>query len=339
MPATSTICAGCATALPERALACPACARLVHKDELERLAAVARERETAGDASAALGAWRSALELLPAGSTQHASIARRIAAQSRELDRPTAPAPAKKPMPKWLAALGVFGAMIWKLKFALVFVLSKAKLLLIGLTKWKTLLSMLVSLGVYWQMWGWPFALGFVVSMYIHEMGHVAALSRYGIRATAPMFVPGFGAFVRLEQRLASARESARVGLAGPWWGLGAAIAAWLVFLATDAPIFAAIAHAGAILNLFNLIPIWQLDGGRAFDSLSRKQRITCALAIAAAWALTESTLLALLLLGAGIRCFSKSEDTEPDPVGTASYLVVLGGLALLLSVHVPGIA
>src|SRR2546430_4861243 len=82
---------------------------------------------------------------------------------------------------------------------------------------------MLLSAGVYWTIWGWKFALGVVLSIYVHEMGHVQALQRYGIKATAPMFIPGVGAVVRLKQYPADRREDARVGLAGPLWGRPAA--------------------------------------------------------------------------------------------------------------------
>jgi len=73
--------------------------------------------------------------------------------------------------------------------------LGKGKLLLLGLTKSTTLFTMLLSMGVYWTAWGWRFALGLVLSIYVHEMGHVAALQRYGIKATAPMFIPGFAGY------------------------------------------------------------------------------------------------------------------------------------------------
>src|SRR2546428_13931548 len=73
---------------------------------------------------------------------------------------------------------------------------------------------MLLPMGWYGTIWGWKFARGFVVSIYIHEMGHVQALPRYGIKATAPMFIPGVGAFIRLKQYPTDRREDARVGLA-----------------------------------------------------------------------------------------------------------------------------
>src|SRR2546430_11600704 len=81
------------------------------------------------------------------------------------------------------------------------------------------------------------------------------------------MFIPGVAAFIRLKQYPTDRREDARVGLAGPIWGAGAAIAAYGVYLATGAGIWGAIAHVGAYINLFNLLPVWQLDGGRGFRS------------------------------------------------------------------------
>src|SRR6202008_2668926 len=98
-----------------------------------------------------------------------------------------------------------------------------------GFTKLGTLLTFAAGLSIYWTLWGWQFALCFLLSIYIHEMGHVAALRRYGIAASAPMFIPGFGALVRLKQSPSSPRENARIGLAGPVWGLGAAIVAGLI--------------------------------------------------------------------------------------------------------------
>ena len=117
---------------------------------------------------------------------------------------------------KRLGVIGTIGALLFKFKTVGLLILTKGKLVLLGLTKLNTLLSMLVSIGVYWALYGWKFGLGFVLSIYVHEMGHVMALARYGIPASPPMFIPGFGAFVRLKAYPASAGEDARVGLAGP---------------------------------------------------------------------------------------------------------------------------
>ena len=125
-------------------------------------------------------------------------------------------------------AVGTLALALWKFKFLAFMVLSKGKLLLLGLTKASTFLSMFATVGVYWTAFGFRFALGFVLSIYIHEMGHVAALARYGIAASAPLFIPGVGAFIRLKQEFTDPRQDARVALAGPIWGLGAAlVCAW----------------------------------------------------------------------------------------------------------------
>lgn len=241
--------------------------------------------------------------------------------------------------PRWLAALGGVGLLLWKLKFVFVFLLSKGKLLLLGLTKWKTALSMLVFLAAYWAAFGWRFALGFVLSIYVHEMGHVAELRRRGYPASAPMFIPGLGAYVRLHRAPKDNIEDARIGLAGPWWGLGAALVCLVVYLLYGAPLFAALTRTGAWINLFNLIPIWQLDGGRAFRSLTRSERGIATGAAVALWFLTSETMLLLIALGGVFRVIVGPHDPVGDRRGLVAYLVLLAALAGLAMLPVPGIA
>ncbi len=244
---------------------------------------------------------------------------------------------APKPPRHLLARGGVVGAgllLLWKFKFVLVFLLTKGKLLLIGLTKTSTLLSMFASLGLYWAAWGWKFAAGLIVSLYIHEMGHVAALRRLGIPASAPMFIPGLGAFVRLKQRPQSVIEDARVGLAGPWWGLGAAAAAALVWWLTGWASWGAIAAVGAWLNLFNLTPFWQLDGARGFRALSRRQRWVATGALALAWGASRQSILILPLIGSVMQSFGAGAP-EPDRRTLVEYLLLVGALAALASLPV----
>jgi Zn-dependent protease len=217
--------------------------------------------------------------------------------------------------------------LLWKLKFVVVFALTKLKLLLLGFSKMGTLLSMLATMGVYWAMWGWPFAVGFVLSIYVHEMGHVSALRHYGIRASAPMFIPFVGAFVRLKESLHGDWENAMVGLAGPLWGFGAAIVSYGLYFATAEPIFAAIAHTGAWINLFNLLPVWQLDGGRGFSAMSRNHRLLAAGATLAAFAVTRDGMLLLVgLVGLGMAFVKKS--SQPDARIAAYYVAILWALA-----------
>jgi Zn-dependent protease len=323
-------------------LSCPACHRLLHADTLKQLAGDAERLLAAGELAAALAKWRDALDLLPPGSRQSQSIGAKVAELSRQVDGDHAKPAAAPPRPGSLAAkvlgpLGVVGLLLWKFKFIVVLALGKAKLLLGGLTKAGTVFSMLLSFGVYWTAWGWRFALGLIASMYVHEMGHVAALRRLGIKASAPMFVPGLGAFVRMDQYPQSPREDARVGLAGPLWGLAAAVAAYAVHLATGAPIWAAIARSAGWLNLFNLLPVWQLDGGRGFRALSRAQRWLVTAAMGGLWLATGEGLLALLAIAGGFRAMTGNGAEEPDPVAFYEFLFLLATLSALCMVQ-PGL-
>jgi Zn-dependent protease len=187
--------------------------------------------------------------------------------------------------------------------------------------------------GVYWTAWGLPFAAGFVISIYIHEIGHIAALRRYGIPATAPMFIPGIGALIRLRQVTMTARENARVGLAGPVWGLAAALAAYAAGLAGGGGMFLAIARTGAWLNLFNLLPVWQLDGNRGFAALTRRHRWIAVTSLLAAWVIAGDGLLLLLILAATVRAFGQDAPAEPDHGALWRYAGVTIALAVIFRI------
>jgi Zn-dependent protease len=150
----------------------------------------------------------------------------------------------------------------------------KLKALLLLLPKLKVLTtsgSMLVSVAAYSLIWGWRFAVGFVVLLFVHEMGHVIQLRREGIAASAPVFIPFMGALVWMKELAGNALAEARVGLAGPVLGsLGAAACIPLVEV-TGNDLFRALAFTGFFLNLFNLLPFGFLDGGRAAAAMSPK--------------------------------------------------------------------
>ncbi|HVL61841.1 MAG TPA: hypothetical protein VM430_10620 [Microbacterium sp.] len=210
-----------------------------------------------------------------------------------------------------------------------VLVAGKFKFLLLGLTKAKTFFSMFAFFGVYWTAFGWPLALGLVLSIYVHEMGHVAMLRRLGIGAGAPLFIPGVGAFVMLERPVSDPRQNAAIGLAGPVWGLGAGLAAFGVHLATGEMIWLAIAQLTGWINLFNLIPIWQLDGARGFHALTRLQRWAVVGAMAATGAITGQKLL--LIVG-GVAAWSafRMEKGPGDHRAFATFLVLVAVLSWL---------
>ncbi len=127
----------------------------------------------------------------------------------------------------------------------------------------------LVSVAAYSIFWGWEFAAGFVVLLFLHEMGHVLQLRREGIKASAPMFIPFMGAVITAKSLGENALAEARVGLAGPILGSLAAAAVALAGVLTGSDMLLALAYVGFLINLFNLLPVVPLDGGRAMAAMA----------------------------------------------------------------------
>lgn len=323
-------CANCGTPYPSNELSCPNCRALRFGARLKELQEESEGCAARGDLAGRKKALSAMLALVPERSRQHAIIAARIA----EVDKA---APSKRGLGK-LGGLSALGLLLWKFKWALGFLLTKGKAILIGLSNAKTVLSMALALGAYWTVFGWPFALGFVLSIYIHEMGHVLALRRLGIAASAPMFIPFVGAFVRLKEYPKSPADDAEVGLAGPIYGVAAAIATYALYFFTDIPVLGGIAHAGAFINLFNLIPVWQLDGGRGFNALNKQQRWVAFGVIGLAWFVSGEAMFLLLLLGAGYRLFMTPAPQEPGNRALVTYGALVLVVALLSAVEVPGL-
>ncbi len=191
--------------------------------------------------------------------------------------------------------LGMLGA-------AALFVLSKLKFigLLAGALKLKTLATMLLSVGLYATEWGWAFAAGFVLLIFVHEMGHVAVLRHEGIPASAPVFIPFIGAFVAMRGMPRDAYVEAKVAIGGPVAG---SIAAWATLAAgmwLEHPLLVTLGHAGILLNLFNLIPVSPLDGGRIAGAFTRTFWIVGYGLGLVALVLTRSPIL-LLVMAVGL--------------------------------------
>jgi Zn-dependent protease len=310
------ICSACGTEILESALSCPHCRQLTHAAALEDLANRARAAWRIGKFVEERALWVQSLALLPSDTVQYRTIDGRI----EELDRQVAAGSSAR---SWKnASMGVGPALL--------LLLTKGKFLLLGLAKMGTILTMLASLGVYWALYGWALALGIVISIYIHEMGHVAAIRRYGLQASAPMFIPGFGAFIQLRGVRLPPIPDARVGLAGPLYGLGAALAALGIYLITHVKVWGVIANFGAVINLFNLIPVWQLDGSRGFHSLTRYHRGVILAVTAILWLLTSIPMLLLITLGCTYRMFTKDWQTEPDNLGLGQFAGLLAALSAI---------
>jgi Zn-dependent protease len=357
LPYATLICPQCSAELPPALLACANCGRLLHAEQLQELSQSAGAAMRRRDAEGALAAWREMLDLLPAQSRQYQVISQKVA-ELVEMQRggggasiapsggasvaPPGGAPrqsdaeaASSTGKKAAAGAGALGLLLLKFKTLLLILLAKGKILFFGLGKIHTLFSMLLSFAAYWTLWGWKFALGFVLSIYVHEMGHVVALRRYGFKASAPMFIPGIGALIRLQQHIDDPRIDAEIGLAGPIYGLGAAAVTAALWYLTKQPVLAAIAGTGALINVFNLLPIGTLDGGRAFHALSRIQMVMATGAAVVGYFLAEDGMLLLLAIVCGFRCLGKDYGRR-DSRAAVNYvaLVILLSLLSLMRTH-----
>lgn len=143
----------------------------------------------------------------------------------------------------------------------------KLLLLLLSGLKWGKLATtggtMLLSLAVYATIWGWPYAAGFIALMFAHEMGHYVAARQCGLNVGAPAFIPFVGAWINLKEQPRDVRTEAYVAVAGPLVGTISAVGVYLWSRWTGSTLLLAIAYAGLFLNLFNLLPVSPLDGGR----------------------------------------------------------------------------
>jgi Zn-dependent protease len=313
-------CRRCAREIPPGALECPECRTLVHGDEMEQLAAHARSLEAHGELMEARERWRACLPLLPPQSAQSEWIRGHI----RELETgpgaaQNAPSgPAASTAPNWATRLGPLGAIA------------------LSLWKFKSLLSFALFFGLYWQLWGWKFGLGFAVLILIHEMGHFIDIKRRGLPVDMPMFVPGLGAYVRWNALGVSLKTRAAVALAGPLAGWFAAAICTVIGYQTGYGLWAALARTGAWFNALNLIPLWIFDGSRATDALNRLERAVVLMVAVTLGVALHDWVFYLVAGGAGIRLFSRDVPDEPSGSMAAYFVAVMTGLALILWL-VPG--
>ena len=224
---------------------------------------------------------------------------------------------------------------------------AKLKVLLFALPKLKlftTSASMLVSIVAYQLLFGWAFSVGFVLLLLIHEMGHVIQLRREGVEASAPMFIPFLGAVISAKSLGEDAAAEARVGLAGPILGTIGTLIPLGLWLATGEDLWRALAYIGFFLNLFNLLPVLPLDGGRAMAALSPWVWFAGFAGLIVLTVFFPNPILLLVILFGGIESWrrwkarntpeSKAFHDIPTRTRVAVAVVYLG-LAALLAVGV----
>jgi Zn-dependent protease len=250
--AAITVCPRCSAPLPPGVVACPNCGLFVHLERLQQLSAEAMQFESTNPTTAA-AIWNQALPLLPADSPQYQMIRNRIgvlAAGFAPPDMPTAPGQrvVKPPDSLSIALLKTIGSMI------------------VSIIVYAWYFEKIIHAPYFESI---IFAAGFVVLMLVHELGHVIANRYYGISASPPIFIPFMGAVINLRQRPPNAKVEAIIGIGGPVLGTIGAIVCYLLYLQTGQQILLVTSYFGFMLNLFNLLPVPPLDGGRVTAAVS----------------------------------------------------------------------
>src|SRR5215468_12299987 len=220
----------------------------------------------------------------------------------------------------------------------------KLLLLLLSGLKWGKLATtggtMVLSLAIYAAIWGWPYAAGFVLLLFAHEMGHFVAARQCGLNVGAPTFIPFVGAWIALKDQPLDVRTEAYVAIAGPLVGTIAAVAVYLLGRSTDSALLLAIAYAGLFLNLFNLLPVSPLDGGRITAIISPRIWLIGAPVMLAMLFYRPSPVLAIIAIIAFPQLIKAWKYDPKAPENLAYYGVPLqakleyGGLYLALTAY-----
>lgn len=220
----------------------------------------------------------------------------------------------------------------------------KALILLLKGAKFGKLLvtggSMLLSVITYSFIFGWQYALGFVLLIFIHEMGHYIACQQRGLPVGPITFIPFVGAWIQLKEMPMNVETEAYVAVAGPLAGTVAAYACYWAAETYDSRLLLALAYAGFFLNLFNLIPLKPFDGGRVASILTRHVWLIGAPLMLGYFLYHPSPmLLVILLLNAGaiwgaIQGHGEDQRYHDVPTSTrVNYGVLYLGLCAYLAV------
>lgn len=203
----------------------------------------------------------------------------------------------------------------------LFLILNAAKL---GPALWSAL-SIVLSIWVYAQFYGWPFAAGFVALIFVHEMGHYLAARDQKLNAGLPMFIPFIGAYINLKDTPVDAETEAYIAYAGPLLGTLGALVCYAQGIHSGEPFWLALALAGFTLNLFNLIPLSPLDGGRITAVLSPRVWFLGVPMLLGLWMILPSPLLILVALLAAPQLLAAWRYDPTAPENAAYYGVPLG--------------
>jgi len=246
-----------------------------------------------------------------------------------EYEAPREQAPNKALKAAGPAAVGI-GVLLLKFK-GLLLLLLNFKWLFFVPKLFLTFGTFFASLWFYALFFGWKFALVFVLMIAAHELGHYFAYRNYGLRASLPTFIPGFGALT-VGGIPKTAEQSAYISLAGPLTGLGAAAVCYGFGYATHEPFWYAAAYVGAFLNLFNMLPIPPFDGGGIAAAISPYIWIGGFVLFAIAAPLLHLPLIFVLVLGVlGLPRVIAVLRGRPDPAYATAGLSAAQRIAITL--------
>ena len=213
---------------------------------------------------------------------------------------------------------------LWVPIALLIGLLAKFKAVFFAVWKLKvvsTSATMLVSVAAYALLWGWKFGVGFVVLLFIHEMGHVLEAKRQGLPVSAPMFIPFLGALITLKEMPPNAWKEAQIALAGPIVGSLGAAGFWVAGEAIDSELLVALAFVGFLLNLFNLLPVSPLDGGRAAAAIHPVLWLVGLVGLIALTIVAPNPILIIVLLFGGMDVWQRWK-TRNHPELQAYYRI-----------------
>lgn len=180
--------------------------------------------------------------------------------------------------------------------------------------------TMLISMVVYSWVYGWRYAVGFVGLIFVHEMGHYVAARQRGLAVGAPTFIPFVGAWIALKDQPHDVETEAYIGFAGPLAGTAGAMICYYFARNNDSSLLLALAYSGCMLNLFNLIPMSPLDGGRITAIISPKVWLAGVPLLAALFFYHPSPMLILVAVLAYPQI---KEAIWGDPAKAENYYVV----------------
>jgi Zn-dependent protease len=227
---------------------------------------------------------------------------------------------------------GIFAAVVAAL--AKFFTAIKAgALVLFKLKVFATAGTALISVAAYSLAFGWTFGVGLVVLLFIHEMGHVIQLRREGVQASAPMFIPFMGAFIAARSLGENAYAEAKVGLAGPVLGTAGAALCWGVAEATNSDMLRALAYVGFLINLFNLLPIVPLDGGRAMAAMAPAMWFIGLGVLVALVLIAPNPFLLIILVLGGYSTWQRWQQRRTRSLEQAAYYRISTRARLLVGV------